>query len=108
MAIAQKPTVLISGGTSGIGRATVFLLLQRGFRVATFSSDARKARTLQQELAKRFSAEQFLVGVADVTRPSEVTRFLVQTRRHLKTIDILINNAGYGLFVEADKVDLAA
>lgn len=99
-------TVLISGGTSGIGKAAVMQLLEEGFNVATFSRDELKCMKLQEELIKQFDKENFMVSAADITNEEELKLFVAATQKKFKTIDILINNAGFGYFEKCDKFDI--
>jgi len=103
----MNKVILISGGTSGFGKAAVREFLSRGWRVATFSTNANKVRSLRRELVATYPAKHFLVGTADVRDESSLKRFVNSVRQQFKKIDVLVNNAGYGYFVAADQVDLA-
>lgn len=99
-------TVLISGGTKGIGRGAVIQLLKDGFNVATFSRDQNKTDALQSELTNQFPPSQFLVLSADVTSESSILNLVGQVVQKFGSVDILINNAGIGYFRDADQLDL--
>ena len=96
-------TVLISGGTSGIGKAAVIELLKNGFNVSTFSTNKGKCDLLEKEQNK-FRSKLF-VQYGDVKQEKDLKRIVDSTLKRFGSIDILINNAGYGYFVESDKVD---
>ena len=98
-------TVLISGGTKGIGKGAVLQLLKDGFNVAAFSRDQSKIDNLQSELAVQFPSTQFLALSADVTSEESMTQLVEQVVKKFGTIDILINNAGIGYFRDADQLD---
>ena len=100
-------TVLISGGTDGIGKGTVSQLLKDGFNVATFSRDVKKCSSLKKELESKFNQEQFLIMTADVADSKEMGVVVAKTIEKFKSIDILINNAGFGYFVASDEVDMS-
>lgn len=99
-------TVLISGGTDGLGKGAAIQLLKDGFRVATFSRNDEKCRRLQEELSKQFDAGQFLVLQGDVNDQESLISVVEKTLKQFKTIDILINNAGFGYFTSVDQVDM--
>jgi len=83
--------VLVSGGSSGIGKATVRRFLEEGSRVVFGGLDAEEVRATTAELAPL----GFVDGVAfEVSRADEVTRFVDAGERELGSIDVLINNAG--------------
>ncbi|MFH1591271.1 MAG: SDR family NAD(P)-dependent oxidoreductase [archaeon] len=97
---------LISGGTSGIGKETVFTLLEEGYCVATFSRDKENVDTLKEELAKKVSPERFLAVTGDVSSSGSINDVVGQTIARFGRIDVLINNAGWGYFTDADHVDI--
>ena len=99
-------TILISGGTSGIGKAAAKQLLQDGFKVAAFSREPAKVKKLKDELAKDFSPEQFLILTGDITNETSVKNVVGKTVKTFSRIDVLFNNAGYGYFTPVDKVDI--
>ena len=101
-------TALISGGTDGIGKATILQLLQNGFNVATFSRNKAKVDALKKEIAKNYINDSFLVLVGDVAKENEVKKVVSAVIKKFKTIDVLINNAGCGYFADCDKVDISA
>ena len=99
-------TVLISGGTEGIGKGAVIQLLDDGFNVATFSRSKNKCNSLTKELAAKYNQNRFLVMTGDVTDENSLKKVVNETIKKFNSIDILINNAGIGYFVDCDKVDM--
>ena len=102
----MEKTALISGGTDGIGRGAVLQLLSDGFKVVTFSRSKKHCDELKNELGKKFDKKQFLVLEGSVTDGSFLKKAVGTTAAAFKTIDVLINNAGFGYFEEADSVDM--
>jgi short-subunit dehydrogenase len=100
-------TVLVSGGTGGFGKGFVVRLLERGFRVATFSRDAEKGETLENELSEKFGRENFLVLAGDVASEDSLTQVVEKTLAKFGSIEILINNAGFGYFSDCDTADFS-
>ncbi len=83
--------VLVTGGTSGIGRAIVHDLLQEGCTVVTFS----RSGSLHVEDLLVTYARRFFVFRADIsTMP--VAAILAEALKYVPHIDILINNVGGG------------
>ncbi|WP_159620058.1 SDR family NAD(P)-dependent oxidoreductase [Arthrobacter zhaoguopingii] len=97
MIISQTPieakTWFITGASSGIGRELVLAALGRGDSVAALS---RKTAPLD-DLAREYP-DRLLLLSADVADEAAVTAAASRTVENFGTIDIVANNAGYGLF----------
>ena len=88
----MSKTILITGGSRGIGRACVELFARKGWRVV-FLCRTREdaAKTLVDKLrAEGCDAEYFLCDVSDRTRVNEVVGEIL---RRCHRIDALVNNA---------------
>lgn len=83
--------VLVTGGSSGIGRATARLLRARGARVAICGRDAGRLREAAAEL-------DALAIPADVSREGDVERLVQTVVGELGGYEVLVNNAGIGAF----------
>lgn len=89
----------ITGTSSGFGRTMTDILLARGDRV---TATVRKAGALD-DLAARYP-QQLRVAVLDVTDTDAVRRVVDQAFSAMGRIDVVVNNAGYGLFGAAEEV----
>ncbi len=84
---------LVTGASSGIGRATAQALAINGARVAiNFHSNNAGAEAARLEIIN--GGGNAIVVQADVTRASEVQSLVEQTVAELGPVDILVNNAG--------------
>ncbi len=91
MSTDARPVALVTGASSGIGRATALLLARSGFRVfATVRSDAREA-TLRADAAG-LPVEILRLDLADEPGATQVVR---EVLRRAGRVDVLVNNAGY-------------
>ncbi len=88
----RDKTVLITGGSSGIGRATALKLAAAGARVLIVARDAARLAQVHAEI----EAQGGTVGsyVCDLTEPEACGEFLAQVLEQHGHVDILINNAG--------------
>lgn len=84
-------TVLISGGSRGIGRACVELLSKKGYRVAFLYRSNDGAASALAERCGAYAIK------ADVSDPDEVRRAVAEVRERFGGIYALVNNAGVSL-----------
>ncbi len=87
----SRAHVLVTGGSSGIGRATAKLLVDRGAQVAICGRNAARLRAVAEEIGA-------LAVPADVSQESDVDRLVKTVIRDLGGYDVLVNNAGIGTF----------
>ncbi len=88
-----EQTVLITGATSGIGRATALLFAEHGYRLILTGRRAERLEALRQELASGFGIEVRTL-VFDVRDAAAVQQAISSLEPEWASIDILINNAG--------------
>lgn len=91
-----KKVILITGGSSGIGKATAAQLMNANseFAVAICGRDLTRLEAAISEL--RPDGERFHAVQADVTRNEDIERLVSATLRRFGQIDVLINSAGAG------------
>jgi len=84
---------VVTGGSEGVGRATVMRLAQEGARVALC---ARREELLNQTAAEIRAATgaELLPIVADIGKAGEPERLIAETVKHFGRLDIVVNNAG--------------
>jgi 3-oxoacyl-[acyl-carrier protein] reductase len=97
----RNATVLITGGTSGIGHAIAEALLGAGARVAITGRDPRR-------LAQAAEALKAHPIQADVTVEADVERTMREVLGALGHLDVLVNNAGFGIFKKLVDMDRAS
>ena len=85
--------VVVTGGTDGIGKALVNLLLSKGAKVATCARNHDKLYRLQSE----YPSYPLHTVVADVSSENDCRHFIESTIKVFGGIDILINNAGISM-----------
>ena len=84
---------IITGGGTGIGRATALVLTDYGARAVVLAS--RKAENLESVAAEvRARGGEPLVVVTDVRKPEDCQNLIDRTMQEYGQIDILVNNAG--------------
>jgi NAD(P)-dependent dehydrogenase (short-subunit alcohol dehydrogenase family) len=83
---------LITGGASGIGRATALLFAREGAAIALADVNADAGHRVVDEISQ--SGGRAFFEPVDVTRTSDCQRLVERTIREFGRIDILFNNAG--------------
>src|SRR5450756_243604 len=86
-------TVLVTGATSGIGRATAAGLAGMGARVAITGRDHERAERAAGEIGTA-TGGRVDVFVADLSSQAEVRRLVQEVLRTYPRIDVLVNNVG--------------
>lgn len=89
----MKKSIIISGGSQGIGKALVKKFLENGFQVFTCARNAKKLESLKNE----FNHPLLHTFVADLSDKKQVSNFAQWILNQETKIDVLINNAGYFL-----------
>lgn len=90
---------IITGGSSGIGKAVAQLLARGGANISLIARDRDKLETARQEIANVFlnSQQTILSYVADVTQPLEITAVIQEAISQQGTADLLITSAGIAI-----------
>lgn len=83
--------ILITGGSSGLGKATAELLKQAGANILITGRDAQKTASVAEKLGVHYC-------VADVSNPQEIAKTMQEVHSKLGGLDVLVNNAGIGKF----------
>ncbi len=99
MTVQQQRVWVITGCSTGFGRALTEAVLDRGEIVV---ATARKPQQLE-DLAQPHG-DRILILPLDVTQPLEVQAAVNQTIETFGRIDVLVNNAGYGVFGAVEEV----
>ncbi len=86
-------TVLITGATSGIGRATAEVFAQNGYRLILTGRRTTRLETIKTIYAKKYNA-QIQILPFDVRDPLAVKQAISELGEEWQEVDILINNAG--------------
>lgn len=86
--------IVITGGTTGIGKATADLLVSLGGRVLIFGRDRETFKKAIDDIKQQFPDCELYGTPADVTKKKDIDSILKIVDKELGGIDILINNAG--------------
>ncbi|UCH63231.1 MAG: SDR family oxidoreductase [Fidelibacterota bacterium] len=95
MTSLEDKVVVITGASSGIGRAVAREFIRRGTRLVLAARSLDKLQALCGELNP--SGDRCLAVRTDVTREADVEQLFLETEKRFGRVDILVNNAGRGL-----------
>ena len=92
--------VLITGGSSGIGKATAKMLIQHGAIVSITGRDKEKLENVASEI-------NAIPIHLDVSKYNSIAVKVLDAFHSMKGIDVLINNAGIGEFARLEDVKIS-
>ncbi len=88
----QNKVVLVTGGSSGLGRVIAEAFAAAGAKVAIVGLEADAVRQAADEMR---AAGRDVLGIhADITRQQDVDRLMAETISRFGRLDVLVNNAG--------------
>ncbi|GJE91735.1 short-chain dehydrogenase/reductase SDR [Phanerochaete sordida] len=88
---ADTKVAIVTGASSGIGKASAVALAKAGWAVVLF---ARRADALKATRAQCPKPEQILLVIGDITREEDIKRLFESTLQRFGRLDVLFNNAG--------------
>lgn len=91
-------TILITGASTGFGRSLATEALSRGHQVALAVRNPESVADLVGEYPGKAHAIRF-----DLTKPADAERAVRETVEQFGSLDVLINNAGYGLLAALEE-----
>jgi NAD(P)-dependent dehydrogenase (short-subunit alcohol dehydrogenase family) len=95
-------TVLVTGGTDGLGRATSILLAERGYRVFAAGRNAERLEALRNLARERkLPLEPLELDVCDAASGE---RAIAEIERRAGPVDILVNNAGIAIAAVMEEI----
>ncbi len=89
-------TALVTGATAGIGFSYAQLLANEGFDLVLVARDLPRLNKVAKELAKAYGIKAETLK-ADLTKPSQLAKVEKRLSSNSKSIEVLINNAGFGI-----------
>jgi len=96
MAEGSGKTALVTGASSGIGKAFAELLAQKGYAVVLTARRGDRLEALAAELREKYQVATHAI-VADLAQPNASAQIASALASRKLAIDLLVNNAGYGV-----------
>ena len=104
MSTGRSETVLITGASSGIGRAATVYMAERGYSVVGTSRSMDRLADLQRETEER--GLRFTPVELDINSDESVEQVVPGLVEKAGGIDVLVNNAGYGLWGPVESLSM--
>jgi len=98
----MNKTVLITGASSGFGYEFVKLFVKDNYNLILVARNLEKL----EEIKKEFASVKITVIQKDLTQPNSVKELYNKIKEKGLNIDVLVNNAGFGLLGQFDKLDV--
>ncbi len=102
----MNKTVLITGASRGIGEAFARVYAKKQHNLILVARNENDLDALKEELSTQHSVE-IVVLSHDLTKGDEIQQIFEQVKQQNLTVDVLINNAGYGDYGEFASGDWA-
>jgi uncharacterized protein len=93
----RRPLALVTGASSGIGLETARELAARGHDLVLVARSEARLATLAAELSTQHRAQAHVIAL-DLAQPGAADRLADDITRRGLQVDVLVNNAGFGLF----------
>ncbi len=105
MVSVQGKVTVITGASRGIGKATALLFAKEKAKLALCARSKDDLSKVARD-AEKIGTECYIQSV-DVREEAQVNRFVSETQKRLGTVDVLINNAGVGLYKKVAEMTTA-
>lgn len=101
----NKPWVLITGASSGIGHSFSKIFAERGYNIILVARRKILLERLSEEIYRDYGAETLVIEV-DLSKPNGVKEVVDTIKARNIFVEILVNNAGVGYCGEFHKIDI--
>lgn len=101
----MNKTIVITGGSKGIGRSIANIFAQNGFNIITCSRNENDLKSLKSEIKKINSDIDIYTIKSDLSKKKGCVNFIDFVHKNTNSIDVLINNVGTfvpGKLIEED------
>ncbi len=96
----KNKVVIITGASQGIGLSTARILASQGAKIVLAARSSERLQTIAAELPDS------LVVPTDMRKPADIAELIKKTQLHFDRIDVLVNNAGQGMYGTVENIDI--
>lgn len=91
-----KPSVIITGASTGIGRELAFIFAREGYNIGLMARRLVLLEELKKEITQQYPDCQTFIAPCDITHEEECRQTVVSLHQKLGSIDMFVANAGIG------------
>lgn len=103
----ENKTIIISGASRGIGRATALLLAEHGANVVVTARNIDELKELEKQASDDHLRGKIVALPGDVASESDMEAVVKVALERFNRFDVVINNAGYGIFKNVDEITVS-
>ncbi len=105
MVMTKKKVALITGASSGIGRALAVSMAEHGYELALFARRSDRLDELKAQIEESQGRRVMTVS-CDVREKADMTKNILRVAEHLGRIDVVVANAGYTIPGSFESLDV--
>lgn len=99
-------TVVITGASGGLGEQIAILCAQNGANIVLLARSLERLTDIADHIRQSFGVECLALQL-DLSCPEEIAPVFGEVFNRTGQVDVLVNNAGFGLFTHAEETELA-
>ncbi|MED1205248.1 SDR family NAD(P)-dependent oxidoreductase [Heyndrickxia acidicola] len=97
--------IVITGASGGLGEQIAYSCARSGANLALLARNTERLNAIKDHIEKKYSVRCIAISL-DVSKYESIPGYFKQIEKELGLIDVLVNNAGYGIFDEVEKASM--
>lgn len=98
-------SVLITGASSGIGRELAHIYAQNGYRLLLVARREERLKTIKKDIESLYNSKVHIIA-QDLAQMDSADVLFSEVSNRGFIVDVLINNAGFGINASFEKMDI--
>src|SRR5690242_18777335 len=97
MIMTDEKVCLITGATSGVGRATAFAIAATGATTVLVARNEKRGEETRKEISEKTGNKNLGLLIADLSSQASIHRLAEEFLREYQILNLLVNNAGLAM-----------
>src|SRR5689334_3669025 len=102
----NRPLVLITGASAGIGAAAVGVFARAGYEVVLTARRKDRLEKIATAVSSENTQAQIVPLICDVNSDESVSAAFAEVKQRFGRLDVLVNNAGFGVYGSVERTPL--